>query len=299
MNYNEEKKKGNGLLVVVIILSVILIGVGSVIIYQNYQNKNDSLQDVETSDKVDDDNVGSENNNNQTNSENELVEVSVFEADKLNYDDLYKNIFPGYYDYYGIYIEGINYGFYYHNADLRVVEDMPHKIKLSIVANYVVRNYDEYFTGELPVVPESILKDAYYTIFGNDGYYFEELENCPGFTKKYDGLKEDEVFFPGCGDSGMPGFETEIIKYEKNSSNNELYIYEVAGFFGYLGDLFNLYKDYSKTELVVENVSDDKLNLLTYKDKLNTYKYTFKYKDNGDSETNWRDYCFYSVERVK
>ena len=127
----------------------------------------------------------------------------------------------------------------------------------------------------------------------------EELENCPGFTKKYDGLKEDEVFFPGCGDSGMPGFETEIIKYEKNSSNNELYIYEVAGFFGYLGDLFNLYKDYSKTELVVENVSDDKLNLLTYKDKLNTYKYTFKYKDNGDSETNWRDYCFYSVERVK
>lgn len=299
MNYNEEKKKGNGLLVVVIILSVILIGVGSVIIYQNYQNKNDSLQDVETSDKVDDDNVGSENNNNQTNSENELVEVSVFEADKLNYDDLYKNIFPGYYDSYGIYIEGINYGFYYHNADLRVVEDMPHKIKLSIVANYVVTNYDEYFTGELPVVPESILKDAYYTIFGNGGYYFEELENCPGFTKKYDGLKEGEVLFPGCGDTGLPVIKTEIIKYEKNSSNNELYIYEVAGFFGYLGDLFNLYKDYSKTELVVENVSDDKLNLLTYKDKLNTYKYTFKYKDNGDSETNWRDYYFYSVERVK
>lgn len=325
MNYNEEKKKGNGLLVVVIILSVILIGVGSVIIYQNYHNKNDNLQDVGSSDKVDDDELENDNsesngkndnnseeklddseiigentnNNNQTNLENELVEIYVSEADKLNCDKLYENIFPGYYDYYGIHIEGINYGFYYHNADLRVVEDMPHKIKLSIVANYVVRNYDEYFTGELPVVPESILKDAYYTIFGNDGYYFEELENCPGFTKKYDGLKEGEVFFPGCGDSGMPGLETEIIKYEKNSSNNELYIYEVVGFFGYLGDLFNLYKDYSKTELVVENVSYDKLNLLTYKDKLNTYKYTFKYKDNGDSETNWRDYYFYSVERVK
>ena len=144
--------------------------------------------------------------------------------------------------------------------------------------------------------------------------YYEKLENGldvyfmpkPGFTKKYDGLKEGEVLFPGCGDTGLPVIKTEIIKYEKNSSNNELYIYEVAGFLSYSGDvdingsdLFNLYKDYSKTELVVENVSDDKLNLLTYKDKLYTHKYTFKYKDNGDSETNWRDYYFYSVERVK
>ena len=315
MNYNEEKKKGNGLLVVVIILLVILIGVGGVIIYQNYQNN--ELQDVGTSDKIED---NSEDGNNESDNANDdevnpsIVELSVNEILKRDVYSLYNSIFPMFYDHGGnnFILDEDGLGFYYHTADSRFVKEIPQRVKLALTSNYVMSNsFYDFYEIDSPygyMMPEEEFKNAYIDLFGDDNYKFEEINDCFGVLKEYEFLEEkltDKVFIPvGCGDEVLvEPIDRNILKVEKNLFNNELYIYEVVGFFDYVLDSNNkvvsssLYKDSNNTVLIDDNFNGD---LLSYKDKLDVYKYTFKLDEDKNNCLSYNDsHYFYRVERVK
>lgn len=280
MNYNEEKKKGNVLLVIVIVLLVILIGVGGVIIYQNYQNKNDSLQDVGTADQTDDDNVGSENNNQEPN-------VKDLSLDSTIVREL-SSIF------YGKYLSASldDYNDYFYKNNKTEISLAPVELKVWMTLKKM---------GLPEVITESKLKDEYFGIFGKNTTYYaiDEINYCPSYE-----YNSNNGFYSklsdGCGGTGCGGSTTKLIgakeiieKNQKRIEITEAVAFEKCPFSDSNPSevISEFYKDYKYSEFV-EEYDNSKNPLDVHPEKYAQYKYIFV-------EDNSGVYVFTSVERVK
>ena len=319
---NENKNNKNSLLYIIITLLIILIGIGGILIYRSYGDNN-VIQDNGNGDNNNDENNKVENNGSSKdeNLENksDLVELSSEAIEFYGYDNLYKNIYPFNYELGGF----EELGYYYHNFDYRNVESMDDYFKIYLTASLFTKydNRDLYSIYENDnydhVVPKKVFEAEYKKLFGNDKVNFDVLKNnsyqtCPGiFSDEFYGLKlNDEIYIAEqCGGTGFPEILTDVVKYEKTNDDNDLYIYEIVGYIKYsgeigdenYGELFDVYSDENKNNIIDSEIEIDpfKYNLLTVKDKLSMYKYTFKYNSNGDDIENYEDYYFYSVEKVK
>ena len=279
MNYNEEKKKGNGLLVVVIILLVVLIAVGSVLIYQNYQNKNNELQDVGTVDKIED---NTEDGNNDNNDKNEMI-VKDLSLDSTIVREL-SSVF------YGKYSSGAvdDYGdYFYKNARIDVAS-LPYEFKIWMSLKKL--NLPEFITEEQ-------LKQEFFSIFGKKTNYLhlDEIGTCPLY--KYNEFG-NYTSASECGGTVCGGSISKLINAQEIVENDvkrveiiEAVAFDSCEFSGSSDYISKFYKDYKYTEFV-EEYDNRKNPLDEHPEKYAQYKYTFVDDNSGV-------YVFTSVERVK
>ena len=295
MNYNEEKKKGNGLLVVVIILLVVLIGVGGVLIYQNYQNKNNELQDVEITDKNNEnklennDSGSSEINDNSLvtiDIDSELVNLLINKLEPLD-DFAFRYLYPD-----NSYYAESKFGIMY-KLDRLLAENLPVDVKSYLVAAelYSEKEEDTDFVCEYKLTVEAF-REEYYNFFGKNANYEIVAYDFALPLLRFQG---DEIIIGSCGgDTRGPGYfiYSKYIRAEKNKS--EIYLYEKVAFADEreeVVDKYNFYSDVEYTKMIIDDVSEEEIFSSKYIDKLPEYKYTFKLEDGN--------YYFYSVERVK
>lgn len=273
MNYNEEKKKRNGLLVVVIILLVILIGVGGVIIYQNYQNN--ELQDVGTTDKTDDEHVGSENNN-------QGPVVKDLSLDSTIVREL-SSVF------YGKYLSGAdNYDDYFYKNDRTEVASLAVEFKIWMALKKL----------NLPdVVSEEELKEEFFGIYGKNSNYvhLDKIGYCPIYEYNDYG---NYIYAAECGGTVCGGSISKLIRaqeiVEKGAKRIEIIeavAFDSCRYSDSSDNISKFYKDYNYTEFV-EEYDNSKNPLDEHPEKYAQYKYTFV--ENSDGV-----YVFTNVERVK
>lgn len=119
----------------------------------------------------------------------------------------------------------------------------------------------------------------------------KSVTSCPiNYIKNDDINKKLKVYYSfGCGGTIGSHYENRIVAIEKEEKR--IYVFEKV----YYTTETGIYSE-PNGELVASREDETTLGesfYNTYKDKLNTYKYTFKY----DKENN--NYFFYSIELVK
>lgn len=274
-----NNKKTNILIALVIVLGALVIILGGTFAFMYFDDdinkgSNESITDT----------------NNNDNSTNNIISLDVSSS---VIKETINNIIPWWYTH--------TSNYFYHKNDKMLASDISNGIKMELVLQKLVdelrnnpdKDVETTNDGDNFIISEDKIIKVYKQLFGSDKYEFTNYNDiCPGARKLEDGRIEVGT---ACGGTGMATIITEIVNAEKNEE--ELYIYEVAGFLKYSEEeneqgqsLFNLYKDGEYKNLIAEKIefSDNIDSVL--EDKLSTYKYTFK--SNGDGT-----YHFYSVEK--
>ena len=168
-------------------------------------------------------------------------------------------------------------------------------------SKYASRGNDKYPNGFLEV-PKDDVNDAILEIFGTSVDYqdgdivsMEDIDQFIAFKYDLDNetyikelTNEDEA------DTYKPMYDHKIIEAVKK--NKTLTITVKVAYFEFDNDMVNVYKNHLK-ETSIDSYDftsaneNEELIKDTYLDKLDTYKYTFKQKDN--------EYYFSKVEKVK
>lgn len=265
-----KEKSNKGLIVAVVILSLIVVGLGGYLIYDNFFKDDDVNSNVK---KI-------VFNNNEK-------EVPLY-----YYYDLYDNLFLPFYE-----IERED-DIYHKNSKL-LVNDIDYDDKLLLASMQLASKTGDTYSAYS-------LESTYHKMFGDNAEFkiVNDFGNCPGST--YNSETKMYEFNFECGDTGMRNIYNVPVKATTDGDN--LYIYEKSVFVSYKeklnednsGEIVDLYKDYDMKEKIASNVVILYKDLYTfdfseYYDKLNTYKYTFKSRD----ALYDNDYYFYGVEVVE
>lgn len=240
----------------------------------------------------------------------EVVENKIEELD-VN-DELVQNLYKKidvfttnmYKDYFG-----------YIFKDRLIYSDIPNDVKLYVAMQNLLNSMNEdyselenagineYYIDSLMI--EKNVRD----VFGNVDFEHESFggmcstaKNMKGYTYDKNKLRYYVNFNCGCSFS-CPFIKTKLIKSIKN--NNDIELYQLM-FYRENGTENNEPYDYIYKNIDSEKVDSIKLEFdpdrgfaldydkifEQYKDKLDTYKYTFKYNEEDNK------YYFYSVERM-
>lgn len=281
---NNENNKNNSLLMyIIIILLIIIIGVGGVLVFRSYKDINNNI---------------TENNKTEEKDNNELKNNLLYYLNfkNLAYDFWYSetNNFDN------------NFGFLYKNKKT-IINELADDLKMF----YVINNVECDDCEKLDVGPcgatkitKDELKNQYYNLLGNnDNVNFVDFDfNTASWIDIYD----DYVLYGSCGgDTYGFGYFIKSLFVDFEINDDEIYLFEDV-IFTYTtdGEKYNIYNDVNYNNLIVNDILfnnlDDSLEVFKkYSDKIAKYKYTFKYNDNGDGVEDYKDYYFYSVEKVK
>lgn len=318
-----NENDNNLLLYIIIILLIILVGIGGVLIYKSCSDKdinNNYNDNVNENDKVeenddknnnlieDNDNFEKDNNGNSAGKDVENKN-NVLEQISLD-DNLIKKIIEDLNPFNALtfihstdsYV-GERFGILY-KKDKLLIKDLPANVRMHYVIGNMNLERDAQFDGiNKYYVSKDKFKMLYHQLLGKDviyepvGYDY----NCPPVFVEGDNI----IIGYGCGDTSGPGYyiKHKYISAEKYDEKLNLYvrvalIEEIDS--DVLMDKINIYSDLTHNNLVAGNVDrNDDIFSINYLDNYPLYKYTFKYNDNGDGVKDYKDYYFYSVEKVK
>lgn len=209
-------------------------------------------------------------------------EKKEVEIDKNNYN--VKKILNRFH-----YNDGSNMQKYLYANDFTTLEDLPNEYVNSIIINEAIRsNYttkETYTIKDLEIARDIIFGDSYLYVIPTD----QDFGYCPKYRysildKTYNKIESE------CGITSSFKIKREILKTTKKE--DELYIYEIVAFI----EEDKIYKTTNTQGFLfdeLEDVSVDGFVLKENQDKLDTFKYTFKYNDNDDV------YVFRSIEKIK
>lgn len=277
-----EKKKNKGLICLVVILIVLVLGLSGYIVFDKVFSS--EKQDKDTTNKKTESAINKEAEPETLSIEDEIVE-KLMEAPHYFIGD----------DYLDTYYDGVLYDQDYN------VENIPDKIKIlmGITASgiKIVDNKDIQANQKI-VLKASKVREQVESIFGKNVKYTDQDVDNYGINKgifKYD-QKNDEYYYIVTTGSIFftPKYKTLIVDAKKYDDRIE--ITEKVARLEYdvqpSGDYkINILKKKNDTDLIDTIKEEDNFSFDNYKNKLNSYKYTFN-KDGNN-------YYFYSVELEK
>lgn len=292
----EKEKNGKfGLGILVGILITLVLAMGAFIIYDKVLSNDNNKTPVEDNNENKQDEEKEDDHEDKT-----VTELSI--SDSVIVKELINTYWLDYYEK----SQQYNGKLFYHEKEKTLSSDLNNKIKMFIVAKNIkssnITPYSIENGGDSKIYYLTEFEKIYKKLFGKDTQFLYEsttsgdFRTCPG-TELYNNNSDLVAILSACG-SGTYGpspdmIKTKIEKAEKNVKNDEIYIYELVAYPKY-SDNHNEYSDYTlyKDRELANYVSEKVDDLSLIKDKINTYKYTFK--SNGDGT-----YYFYSVEIVK
>jgi len=299
-----EEKKVNStnklLIVLVVLLSLLVGGFGGYIVFSHI-SKNDS----KNFNKIEGEAIDKDKHEsgNKDNIDEEIVkDLSLDSTIVQTLSDkvigVYtNNLLSKYEDY-----------FYKNDKVILVDEDITFKLSLAAetISDYFKRdnfgyNCDSGVCG-VSYIDEDSLKQAYYSLFGNNTTYTRESFNLSGCTSSSNYTWSSvnnryETKIPdGCGGTVCGGTISKLA-YAKQITSSTVDKIEIYEYFykEVCGDNINYYySDYNKNNLIgsTTNLSNPEDVFTKYTDKLGQYKYTFVKDSDGI-------YVFTSVEKVK
>ena len=240
--------------------------------------------------------------NEKEQTENKIEELDV--NDEL-VQNLYKKI-----DVFDNYLSGDYFGYIF--KDKLTYKDIENGAKLYIA--FVSLDTSKYMDDkEYFHIPDSEMEKSLKDIFGDVNYTHEAFHGTGEARKngsekyiKYDAIKKEYHYsYPYIGCTfGCPVIRTKLTNAIKNDKDIELYqlmVYEEHGSETeepYSRPCYYIYENiggYKIDGKCVDSLEDYDVESWDeqYKDKLDTYKYTFKYNEEDDK------YYFYSVERIQ
>ena len=199
---------------------------------------------------------------------------------------------------------GSNYSGYFYNENSYDINTISNKVKIliairslgldSINVNYSKETDDGTFIS----IPEDVVKESYYKIFGNEIEFKNESldgQECGYAAFKYNSTtKAYEQNMYGCGGTMIPFYETKTV--EATKYNDRIEIIEKMAYIEFDTDENSdelsqlIYTDSSATNKIDTISSEDEIKIDNYLDKLDSYKYTFK-KDGNN-------YYLYYIEKI-
>jgi len=282
-NTNEKK----GLIGLVVILSVLVVGLSSYLIYDKALEKDVIDKEGNTGTATNEENTGTDEENAKIDEE----DIEISEETKLitNFEEQIRDL--EYLD--NISIDNGNYtiknGWFY-ELDKLLISEMESDILLMYEVNRQAgKIFDTSISkellnehGELLYTYKIIGYDDLNSILMSSGYIkdekiltnLEKIDSCPQllYNSEYDAY----VITGSCG--YVNNLETYNYKIEKDDATSDYYIYRSVAYI----DIYNQKIDYTNiTKLVDKEINQDNYN--------NYSKYKFTFKNN----------YLYSVERIK
>lgn len=201
-----------------------------------------------------------------------------------------------------------NYIDYFYKRDKIILANEPLNMRLAISSHHLATNYCKYAPNlENTYLDESLVKDAYESLFGKNGKYQPTSFNgdC-GIEYHYDkkDLKYKSKVPAGCGGTSCGGsfsklgYAKQIITDKTDTIELYEYYYRLNGddvcIKGEGKGVAKIYSDYNSKNLILltKDIIKEEQIFANYRDKLGLYKYTFV-KDNSGT------YVFTSVEKIK
>ena len=187
------------------------------------------------------------------------------------------------------YSDGTNMEKYLYANELTTLENLPNEYVNSIIINEAIRsNYttnETYTIKDLETARDKVFGDSYLYIIPTDEYF----GYCPRYIyneldKVYNKTKDE------CDITSSFKIKRELLKATR--TEQELYIYELVAFI----EDDKIYKTTNSQGFLfdeLEGTSVDGFVLKDNKDKLDTFKYTFKYNEETEK------YVFKSIEKLK
>lgn len=190
-----------------------------------------------------------------------------------------------------------SYSGYLYKKDNYTVNDIDNNVKLMLAGNQVFSNHvpdDTYLVPEPFTVSNKEMQSEIEKIFGSNIEYVDSniTLNCKS-ELTYDTNSQTYIFnnVGGCGGVGIPIIKTKTVSATKYS--DKLEIVEKMAYIDYTegsnGLIANVHKNVNDTS-VIGTLSDNEDIFTLYGDKLDSYKYSFKY-ENGN-------YYFESIEKI-
>lgn len=192
------------------------------------------------------------------------------------------------------FVAGNMFGYLYRKNNY-TVDNIDNDVKLMLGTEQLYLKDDNFKYGNFPVVKtKSEMQNEIQKIFGNDVTYSDSNINLNCKTLgTYDNTNQTYTFTEsdGCGGTLTPYIETKIIEAIKY--DDKLEIIEKMAYVDYTEKDNELITNVHKNENdlnVIGNLKENDDIFTLYNDKLDSYKYTFKYK-NGN-------YYFESIKKM-
>ena len=179
--------------------------------------------------------------------------------------------------------------------DNYTVNDIDNNVKLMLATEQIYLKDSSFKSGNFPIIKTKVeMQNEMQNIFGNSVIYADSniTLNCKG-VGLYDENNQTYTFTEpeGCGGTLTPHIESKAVSATKYS--DKLEIVEKMAYIDYTeganGLITNVHKNVNDTS-IIGTLSDNDDIFTLYGDKLDSYKYSFKY-ENGN-------YYFESIEKI-
>lgn len=306
----EQKTNKNWILItIIIIMMIIIIGLSLMLFIKNESETNSNENDIQNDNIKKDESEQLDSNDEKE----EIIEKEVDEELVNNLMDIFNNVTCG------------TISSYYPIDNTITYDDLPEKYKYDIVLQQISKT-DVFKTNDWSNADWDYkydgneLDEKYYELFGYDKEINlkkiskENAYNNPiivgGYVLYFENNDYYSISATGCGSGYSYNSLFKIVKTQlkndileitfkyalvtKLSGENMAYLYdkvpETNNQDNYIGKIDCTNSEYNFCDSTKEN--NDSEIVTKYYDKLNTYKYTFKY----DSEHN--NYYFNSLEKL-
>lgn len=188
-----------------------------------------------------------------------------------------------------------SYSGYLYKKDNYTVNDIDNNVKLMLATEQIYLKDSSFKSGNFPIIKTKVeMQNEMQNIFGNSVIYADSniTLNCKG-VGLYDENNQTYTFTEpeGCGGTLTPHIESKAVSATKYS--DKLEIVEKMAYIDYTegtnGLIANVHKNVNDTS-IIGTLSDNDDIFTLYGDKLDSYKYSFKY-ENGN-------YYFESIEKI-